>query len=87
MTLILFLIHLCHLLHLHNVLLDDIFNDIDVVVTINKLDIDFLDRLYEDFGLTDETFADTLSKIFHTSRENMLLRLLERGFVGYNEFI
>ena len=70
-----------------NVLLDDIFNDIDIAVTINKLDIVFLDRLYTDFQLNDISFADTLNNIFILSRENMLLRLLERGFVGYGEFI
>jgi len=70
-----------------NVLLDDIFNDIDTAVTINKLDIEFLDRLYNDFQLDDTSFADVLSNILRISRENMLLRLLERGFVAYGEFI
>lgn len=71
----------------YNLLLDDIFTDIDVPVTINKLDIDFLDRLYADFQLNDVSFSNILINILRNSRENMFLRLQERGFVSFNEFI
>jgi len=70
-----------------NVLLGDIFNDIDIGVTINKLDLGFLNKLQTDFGISDIQFADLLSRILIHAKETMLLKLLEIGFVGYNEFI
>ncbi len=70
-----------------NILVDDIFKDMDEGVTISKIDPDILKRIYNDFGIDEKDFSKLLTSIFSTSKKNVTMRLLERGCVSYGEFL